>query len=337
MDVRHGLRSFRSLSILTVFCGVGWCQMKTQDAVQGVIAAFKSANLVALGERHWAREDSEFRLKLIRDPAFAQTATDVVIEFANPLYQSLLDRYMNGGVVPSTDLRKIWQDTTQPGAWDSPVYEDFLHAVREVNAGLPEGRRVRVLAGDQPIDYGQSPQPAWKDERDSSAASVIEREILNRGRKALVLFGSAHTYRNRPGTIVDILQQNPKAKWFVIVPVGGPDLPSAISGEKASPSSPELVLLSHGPVGNLYANDLFEKGAKRVKLVDGKPLLVDGRPVLVPTRVFDSSLRVRQVADACLYFGNTPPDFVQPPPALYNGTPYDREVQRRRAILFGLH
>jgi len=59
--------------------------MKTQDAVQGVIGAFKGANLVALGERHWAREDSEFRLKLIRDPAFAATVTDIVIEFANPL------------------------------------------------------------------------------------------------------------------------------------------------------------------------------------------------------------------------------------------------------------
>jgi len=114
MDARHGLRSFGSLSILAVFSGVGWCQVKTQDAVQGVIAAFKSANLVALGERHWAREDSEFRLKLIRDPAFGQTVTDIVIEFANPLYQDLLDRYVNGGLVPSTDLRKIWQDTTQP-------------------------------------------------------------------------------------------------------------------------------------------------------------------------------------------------------------------------------
>jgi uncharacterized iron-regulated protein len=148
--------------------------MKTQDAVQCVIAAFNSANLVALGERHWAREDSEFRLKLIRDPPFAQTVTDIVIEFANPLYQDLLDRYVNGGVAPSTDLRKIWQDTTQPGAWDSPVYQAFLHAAREINAG-------------------------------------------------------------------------------------------------------------------------------------------------------------------CLYFGKTPPDFVQPPPALYNGTPYGRKVQRRRAILFGLH
>jgi hypothetical protein len=181
------------------------------------------------------------------------------------------------------------------------------------------------------------PQPTLKDERDNSAAAVIEREVLCRGRKALVLFGSAHIYRNRPGTVVDILRRNPKAKWFVVVPVCGPDLPSAISAEKASPSSPEFVLLGHSPVGNLYANDLLEKGAKHVKLVDGKPLLVDGKPVLVPVQVFDSNVTMRQVADACLYFGDALPEFVQPPAALYNGTEYGKEVQRRRAILWGVH
>ena len=222
--------SFAYLMIFVLLGDVGWCQMKTHDAVEDVIRSFQGANLVALGERHWAREDSEFRLRLIRDPAFAQTVSDIVVEFANPLYQGLLERFVNGEAVNPAELRKIWQDTTQPGAWDSPVYEDFLRAVRHLNAELPEERRLRVLAGDQPIDWSvSSAQASFKgiDERDYSAASVIEREVLDRGRKALVLFGSAHLYRSRPGTIVDILRQNPKAKWFVVVPVGGPDLPSA--------------------------------------------------------------------------------------------------------------
>ncbi len=308
--------------------------MEKQGAVHGLIASFESANLVALGERHWAREDAEFRLKLIRDPAFAQTVTDVVVEFANPFYQDLLDRYMNGEAVPSAVLRRIWQDTTQPGAWDSPVYEDLLHAVRKVNAVLPEAKRLRVLAGDQFIDWSRSPQPRLNDERGNSAASVIEREVLNRGRKALVLFGSAHVYRNRPATIVDILQYNPKARWFVVVPAGGPDLSNVFSGVEASSSSPKLVLLGHSPVGDLYANDILEKSAMRVKLVDGKPLLVDGRPVLIPAQMFESHLTIRHVADACLYFGEAPTEFVQPPAALYDGTEYAKELRRRRAMWF---
>jgi hypothetical protein len=340
MGDRRITRPFASLLIFVLLGDVSRGQMKTHDAVQDVIGAFKSANLVALGERHWAREDSEFRLRLIRDPAFALAVNDIVVEFANPLYQNLLDRFVNGEAVNPAQLRKVWQDTTQPGAWDSPVYEDFLSTVRQLNAALPEGRRLRVLAGDKPIDWtASSGQPGLKaiDERDNSAASVIEREVLNRGRKALVVFGSAHLYRNRPGTLVDMLRQNPKAKWFVIVPVGEPDLPGAISEEKASASSPAFVMLAHGRVGDLEANDLLEKGTKRIKLVEGKPVLMDGRPVFVPVQVFESSLKVRQVADACLYFGSGPPEFVPPPAGLYNGTDYGREIQRRRAILSGLH
>ena len=43
----------------------------TVDPVRAVIAAFDRVNLVGLGERHSSLEDSEFRLKLIRDPDFA--------------------------------------------------------------------------------------------------------------------------------------------------------------------------------------------------------------------------------------------------------------------------
>lgn len=55
-----------------------------------MLAAFDSVNLVALGERHWAREDSQFRFALVRNPAFAQKVNDIVVEFANPLYQAVL-------------------------------------------------------------------------------------------------------------------------------------------------------------------------------------------------------------------------------------------------------
>ena len=96
-------------------------------------------------------------------------------------------------------------------------------------------------------------------------------------------------------------------------------------------------MLAQSNVGDLFANDLLERGTKRVKLVDGRPVLVDGRPVFVPVQVFESSLKLRQVADACLYFGSALPEFGQPPARLYDGTDYGREVQRRRAIIFGLH
>ena len=75
-------------------CGAGRMRMSLivmpSDPIQAIVAAFDRVNLVALGERHWALEDAQFRLQLIRGPGFAQTVDDIVIEFANPLHQALL-------------------------------------------------------------------------------------------------------------------------------------------------------------------------------------------------------------------------------------------------------
>jgi hypothetical protein len=277
--------------------------MKTDSAVPKVLAAFRRASLVALGERHWAREDAEFRLKLIRDPDFPWAAADIVVEFASASHQETLDRFVSGETVAPSDLRRIWRETGQPGAWESPVYENFLHAVREINAGLPPARRLRVLAGDPPPD-GQS---LWRleDPRDSFAATVIENEVLRRGRKALVVFGALHLYRSLAGTIVDRLGRNAGARWFIVVPVSGPGLPAEIFARPASPSAPAWMRLNRDPAGRLPANGIFERGTMRVRLENGKP-------VLAPAQIFAASVEARQVADACLYFGAALPEFVTP-------------------------
>ena len=302
--------------------------MSARSCIAAVIGAFESASLVALGERHWAREDAEFRLRLIRHPDFAWKAQDIVVEFASGRHQDLLDGFMKGRDVLAAELPRVWRDTTQPGAWDSPVYEDFFRAVREVNGNLPPDRRLRVLAGDPGIDWDAVPEgPQLRrmvDQRDRFAAAVIEPEVLSRGRKALLVFGALHVWRNRPGSIVDLLRANSAARHFVIVPVGGEPVAGLIS-EPASPVDPVLVRLAESPVGGLEANDLFRTDTKRVKVVDGKI-------VLVPAQLFDAGVKARDVADAGLYFGGAPPEMV-PRPEWIAGSEYGREIDRRRSIL----
>lgn len=277
-----------------------------------MLKAFGGVNLVGLGERHWAKEDSRFRLALVRNPVFPHTVNDIVVEFANPLYQSVLDHFVAGAPVAAGEVQNAWRNTTQPGAFDSLIYEQFLNAVREVNARLPPQRRVRVLAADYPIDWCAISTPADLDGpvrgRDRSAASIIERQVLDRNRKALVIFGSAHLYRKRAGTIIDLLKQDSRAKWFIVVPVGGPGLPDIIGTNTATAEAPAFL-----------------------KLAGGKPLFEDGKPVFVP--VFEAGVNVGDLADACLYFGTTLPEFVQPPAGLYEHTAYAVEVQRRRRLL----
>jgi hypothetical protein len=190
--------------------------MQRQDPVESVLAAFDTANLVGLGERHWAREDAQFRLALVRNPAFPRKVNDIVVEFANPLHQAVLDRFLDGQSVLAEDLQHVWRDTTQPGAFDSPVYEEFLTAVRAVNTQLAPLERVRVLAGDYPINWSIVSSPSDLDGpmrgRDRSAVAVIQQQVLHRKRTALVLFGSAHLYRNRSQTIVDFAQARLKSQ-----------------------------------------------------------------------------------------------------------------------------
>jgi len=291
------------------------------SAVPQVIDAFGRANLVGLGERHGARQDSEFRLRLIRHPAFWRAGADIVVEFANAGRQEILDRFIAGGDVSAAELANIWRDTTQPGAWDSPVYEQFLREVRQVNTSLPAADRLRVLAGDPPVDWNAPDAQIRQavEGRDEFAASVMEREVLRKDRKALVVFGTLHLCRRRSGTLAELLRGDARARWFSIIP---------LEGDAGTPDEPALVNLAGHPVGFLEANELFAKGTRRVQVVDGKV-------VLVPAQVFEPDLKLRDVADAGLDFGSEPPEWVPRPPGVA-GTDYGTEIDRRRAILMRL-
>lgn len=254
--------------------------------MQATIAAFDRVNLVGLGERHWSLEDSQFRLKLIRNPEFPQKVDDIVIEFGNPRYQGVLDRFVDGDDVPYAEVSKVWLDTTQLRAWRSPVYEEFISAVRSVNASLPPGRRLRVVAGDYPID--STPIPPINTgrqvpviNRDEAAAAVIRREVLDKNRKALVIFGAGHLYRNDSRRLVYLVNQDPRAKWFVVIPISAAAYPNAIARHAASSAKPVLLMATE-TVGNLDAADIgyAEKS---------------------------NTTTVRQIADACLYFGSVSP------------------------------
>lgn len=63
------------------------------DPVDGIIAAFKTHTVVALGEGdHTNEQGHALRLKLIRDPRLAKVANDIVVEFGNSRYQDAMDQ-----------------------------------------------------------------------------------------------------------------------------------------------------------------------------------------------------------------------------------------------------
>jgi hypothetical protein len=68
----------------------------------------------------------------------------------------------------------------------SAFYETLFPLVRRINQKLPPEKRIRVLAGDPPLDWGKvQEQFEVMLDRDASIASVVEKEVLGKKRRAL--------------------------------------------------------------------------------------------------------------------------------------------------------
>jgi hypothetical protein len=188
--------------------------------------------VVGLGEAHILEEHHDLLQTLISDPRLPEVVDDIVVEFGNARYQDMIDKFiLDVQPVNDTDLRLVWRNTTTSplATWDSPVYEQFFRRVRAVNWTLPRKQRIRVLLGDPPIDWSTITRPrelaAFSARRDTHAAFVVEREVLAKGRRALLCYGLDHVIHGQRD-VVTLIEQRTGVRTYVIVdPVGLPGLP----------------------------------------------------------------------------------------------------------------
>jgi hypothetical protein len=156
---------------------------------------------------------------------------DIEIECGNSLYQPMLDRYIAGEGVPFKEVQKVWRKMGQPACGASAFVEQFFPLVRALNQKLPPERRLRVLAGDSPVDWDQIKSPddiIRLVHRDASIASVMEKQVLSKHRKALMLFGTFHLMHGVGGSAVSLYEKHYPNLTFIISDLGilDTDLPS---------------------------------------------------------------------------------------------------------------
>jgi hypothetical protein len=202
-----------------------------EGAIAAILAAFDKYEVVGLPQGHGMQDLDDFILSLIRNPAFSEKVNDIEFECGNSLYQPTLDRYIAGEDVPFTEVQKLWRKMGQPACGASAFVEEFVPLVRALNQKLPPGRRLRVLAGDPPVDWDQiksSEDIIRLVHRDTSIASVIEKEVLSRHRKALMLFGTFHLMHGVGGSAVSIYEKDYPNLTFIVSDLGAfdTDLPS---------------------------------------------------------------------------------------------------------------
>jgi hypothetical protein len=180
-------------------------------AAKAILRSFDTYRVVALGDAHGLQQEHAFIQSLIRNPEFPSKVRNIVVECGNALYQDIIDRYVSGQYVPVSELRQVWRNTTQSpyGPWDAIVYQQLFTAVREVNGKLPPVRRLRIIAGDPPIDWSKiqrrTDADAFLNQRDSFFASAVE-QALQGNQKALVIAGVGHVLKAQPRPPASLLK-----------------------------------------------------------------------------------------------------------------------------------
>jgi hypothetical protein len=312
-------------------------ELRETDPFRAVLNATAQYPLVGLGDPHMSEQFHAFLRSLIQRPALQHKIDDIVVEFGNGLYQDIADRFfLHLESVGDAELSTMWRTTIGGRVyWDAPVYEQFYRTVRSVNESLPRKRRIRVILGDVPIDWSQirSAADADKvptgDQRETFYAGVVEREVLAKQRRALLVAGGNHLrrgIRTTPGGLVPprdpnqpsagtILAAHPRRSLFVILPFAtfNADIYSLPAGV------PERVeeALASWPVPSFTALANTWLG-----------------PQTMPNRALDPNSTFQDQADGILWLGTDDAlTCARADPALYQSGDYAAELRRRSEVL----
>jgi hypothetical protein len=296
-----------------------------EPAVSAILAAFDTYEVVGMPEAHGMKDLDDFIFSLIRNPAFPAKVNDIAVECGNSLYQPELDRYIAGEEVPFTAVRKVWRNTTQPMCGMSGFFEQFFPLVRAINQKLPPDRRLRVLAGDPPIDWEQVKTFQEMSKffgREASIAAVMEKEVLSKRRKALMLFGTFHLMHGTGAA--SIYEKDYPGTTFVISELGSFD--TDLSRLSASP-------FASWPIPSLARAKGTWLGALDLAHFFPAPLRIDKECNVHQEFPKEMQTPMESLVEAFLYLG--PQDLrlgEQIPADIVLDDDYMRELQRRPGV-----
>jgi hypothetical protein len=291
-------------------------------ALDGIFSAFKTYPVIGLTDVHGDAESGTFYTSLLRDPRFAANVGNVVVEFGGAGQQAVIDRYVAGEDVPYEQLRRVWLDVVgwYPGVVET-MYPTFFAQVRAVNLSLPPARRIRVWLGEPPMDWSTIRTAAdaypYGGKRNEHPAELIDREIMAKGKKALVIYGGGH-FTLQPGNPYPgdtTIKARVEAKY--------PGSVYAIWVHMAAEPACQAEVLAR-------TRDL-PKGTLIAPIKGGWVEALYSKPGCY------SSGRARgAMADALLYLGD-PTGFRQSPvdPRAFLDDAYFRELSRRNQIIIG--
>ncbi len=317
--------------------GLTACTRTTGDgrAPQGrgfsdtVFEAFTTHRLVGIGEVHQTRAPQnhfDALTPLLTDPRLPRIVDDIVVEFGNALYQDTIDQFIAGQPVDDASLRPVWRNTTQSPVttYDAPVYEQFFRTVRAVNWTLPPGKQIRVLLGDPPIDWPtitsiSEIQAFGGERRTAYPASLVEKQVLAKGHRALICYGWWFLLHSTPHSLIGEIEQRTGERTYTIadlLPLDGD--PGGLATRLARQPRNTTIPTAGTWLGTLDAG-----------LAPPSVQLTPSGPPVNPW----CGTRLGSLIDAGLYLGQ-PGELTQsyPNPAVFLDPAYWKELQRRNTL-----
>lgn len=278
------------------------------EPIAAIIDAFRTHDIVAMSDPHGNVQMHAFLLSLVRAPGFADSVNDIVIETASARYQDAIDRFVRGEDVARDVLRQAWEEHTVPNGGLGSQTEEFIRAVRAVNAGADAAHTLRVIAGDPPIDWdnvvSRDDHRRWIELRDSYPADLIRRQVLDRGRRALVIYGQGHLQRRQIAsnydmstwqaqTVISLTGRDPSVRLFTVWTLFDRESRDAVSAWPA----PSLAVTRGTTLG---ATDFaaFSGG-----IGDGTRFAVRNGQLVPLARDAWQTMRMEDEFDALLYLG----------------------------------
>ena len=306
-------------------------------ALEGVITALRGNQLVAISDPHGSATGQTFIRQLIADPRFAELVDDIVVEIGNARYQALVDDYVNSKANDESALSDAWMNTTVANQISADV--EWFRLVRQINRTRPEGRRMRILLGDPPIDWTKvktrEDHFKWLAQRDSFPAALVQTEVIAKERRALIVYGHLHFQRRQ--MLSNFFMDDPRAQTIVsLLERAGPrvftvwsladELTGAFPDARSWPR-PAFAAVRGTSLGGIDIARMFPN-RPRMQIVDGamKPLPASEWAVLP----------IEQQLDAVIYFGSNAEDQRLQPSNAPCSRPGFLEERLRRITLTGI-
>lgn len=179
---------------------------------------FKSYDIILLGEDHGVKDHLKFVANLIT-PLYNCGVRNIVMEFGASEDQEALDLLLTSDTYDESKARELIYGYNV--IFPYKEYWDLYEAVWTFNQDLDDDQEpFRIVNMSYIYDWSRAVGPEsvshpdiirkifHKGTVEAYRANIIEKEILNKGQKALILTGTIHAYSHFDMPTFDYLEEN---------------------------------------------------------------------------------------------------------------------------------